>query len=133
MLVHTSNIWVTYGYKRVTQIHTSNIPATFDSPHFLLALFWNFNMALSQAKTFARPKRTPALQAMFCLNPSATSLPADVLWGSFVTHSLRDKRTSKDVCDHARRLIRNTKKLVPKFQYRKHSFLFIYYFLIAIC
>jgi len=39
---------------------------------FLLALFWSFNMALSRAKTFARPKRTPALQAMFCLNPSAT-------------------------------------------------------------
>ena len=34
------------------------------------------------------------------------SLPADVLWGSFVTHSflkgMRDKRTLKDVCGEAR-------------------------------
>ena len=38
-----------------------------------------------------------------------TSLPADVLWGSFVTHSflsvgekwMRDKRTPKDVCGEA--------------------------------
>ena len=34
------------------------------------------------------------------------SLPADVLWGSFVTHSfmkgMRDKRTLKDVCVEAR-------------------------------
>ena len=29
------------------------------------------------------------------------SLPTDVLWGSFVTHSL-DKRTPKDVCGEAR-------------------------------
>ena len=37
------------------------------------------------------------------------SLPADVLWGSFVTHSflpvgekwMRDKRTRKDVCGEA--------------------------------
>ena len=31
------------------------------------------------------------------------SLPADVLWGSFVTHSfrMRDKRTPKDVCGEA--------------------------------
>ena len=92
MLVHTSNIWVTYGYKRVTQIHTSNIPATFDSPHFLLALFWSFNMALSRAKTFARPKRTPALQAMFCLNPSVTQRnyyqvfnKEDIIFFSFIT------------------------------------------------
>ena len=38
---------------------------------------------------------------------SATSLPADVLWGSFVTHSflkwMRDKRTPKDVCGEATR------------------------------
>ena len=32
-----------------------------------------------------------------------SSLPADVLWGSFVTHSfLRDKRTPKDVCGEAK-------------------------------
>ena len=31
------------------------------------------------------------------------SLPSDVLWGSFVTHSfrMRDKRTPKDVCREA--------------------------------
>ena len=38
---------------------------------------------------------------------SATSLPADVLWGLFVTHSflkwMRDKRTPKDVCGEATR------------------------------
>ena len=38
-----------------------------------------------------------------------SSLPADVLWGSFVTHSvgekwMRDKRTPKDVCGEARKL-----------------------------
>ena len=30
------------------------------------------------------------------------SLPADVLWGSFVTKRMRDKRTPKDVCGEAR-------------------------------
>ena len=30
-----------------------------------------------------------------------TSLPADVLWGSFVTRWMRDKRTPKDVCGEA--------------------------------
>ena len=38
------------------------LPAPFDSPHFLLS-WGSFNMALSRAKTFARPKKTPALQA----------------------------------------------------------------------
>ena len=32
---------------------------------------------------------------------SLSSLPADVLWSSFVTHSMRDKRTPKDVCGEA--------------------------------
>ena len=37
------------------------------------------------------------------------SLPADVLWGSFVTHSflpqgMRDERTSKDVCGEVRKV-----------------------------
>ena len=38
------------------------LPAPFDSPDFLLSS-GSFNMALSRAKTFARPKKTPALQA----------------------------------------------------------------------
>ena len=47
------------------------------------------------------------LQMLFCRLED--SLPADVLWGSFVTHSflpvgekwMRDKRTLKDVCGEA--------------------------------
>ena len=34
---------------------------------------------------------------------TSVSLPADVLWGSFVTHSFLPKRTPKDVCGEARR------------------------------
>ena len=35
-------------------------------------------------------------------NSCLFSLPADVLWGSFVTHSfMRDKRSPKDVCGEA--------------------------------
>ena len=37
------------------------LPTPFDLPHFLLSS-GSFNMALSRAKTFARPKKTPALQ-----------------------------------------------------------------------
>ena len=40
------------------------LPAPFDSPHFLLFL-GSFKMALSRAKTFVRPKKTPALQALY--------------------------------------------------------------------
>lgn len=39
-------------------------PASFDSPHFLLFL-GSFKMALSRGKTFVRPKKTPALQALY--------------------------------------------------------------------
>ena len=39
------------------------LPAPFNSPHFLLSSV-SLNMALSRAKTFARPKKTPALQAI---------------------------------------------------------------------
>ena len=42
------------------------LPAPFDSPHFLLFL-GSFNMALSRAKTFARPKKTHALQALYLI------------------------------------------------------------------
>ena len=38
------------------------LPAPLDSLHFLFSS-GSFNMALSQAKTFAHPKKTPALQA----------------------------------------------------------------------
>ena len=38
------------------------VGASFDSPHFFLPL-GSFNIVLSRAKTFVRPKKTPALQA----------------------------------------------------------------------
>ena len=38
------------------------LPTPFDLPHLILSS-GSFNMALSRAKTFARPKKTPALQA----------------------------------------------------------------------
>ena len=40
------------------------LTAPFDSPHFLLFL-GSFKMALSRGKTFVRPKKTPALQALY--------------------------------------------------------------------
>ena len=54
------------------------------------------------------------------------SLPADVLWGSFVTHSFlpRDKRTPKDVCREAMRYAVYTKQ-VPRsisLGYQEHPF-----------
>ena len=39
-----------------------SLPALFDSPHFLLSS-GSLKMAFSRAKTFARPTKTPALQA----------------------------------------------------------------------
>ena len=42
----------------------------------LLALFpplFGFNMALSRAKTFARPRKTPALQAIYCPLPTLST------------------------------------------------------------
>ena len=54
--------------------------------------------------------------------PQDNSLPADVLWGSFVTHSflphggekrMRDKRTPKDVCGKANKITNNHR--IPRF------------------
>ena len=41
---------------------------------------------------------------------SKISLPADDLWGSFVTHSFLDKRTPKDGCGEASLKWANRKK-----------------------
>ena len=49
------------GRKNVRRFLFS-LPAPFDSPNFLLSS-GSFNMALSRAKSLARPKKTPALQA----------------------------------------------------------------------
>ena len=54
------------------------------------------------------------------------SLPADVLWGSFVTHSFlpRDKRTPKDVCREAMRYAVYTKQVPGSISlgYQEHPF-----------
>ena len=49
------------GRRRFSVLSSRPLPAPFDSPHFLS--LGSFKMAASRAKTFARPKKTPALQA----------------------------------------------------------------------
>ena len=47
--------------RRFSVLSSRPLPAPFDSPHFLS--LGSFKMGASRAKTFARPKKTPALQA----------------------------------------------------------------------
>ena len=49
------------GRRWFSVLSSRPLPAPFDSPHFLS--LGSFKMGASRAKTFARPKKTPALQA----------------------------------------------------------------------
>ena len=83
-------------------------------PEFLLFIFHPGEEYSTKFLTRRNPPRGPI---PYSFNPFSytlidknsisfnCSLPADVLWGSFVTHSflphMRDKRTPKDVCGEA--------------------------------
>ena len=54
-----------FGGRNIVRVRNIVIAAIFDFKIGESGNSESFNMALSRAKTFARPKKTPALQAMF--------------------------------------------------------------------